>query len=290
MGIVFKNFIKIGDYRRKGYKTRYDISESTIQLTSLDDGGDNKVQLIIIRNEDHHGAVAKLDQGQTDQIAICTAKNSSKNVMAKVTQSVLEKLEASDSDFFVKVLGNIINKQSTDKNRDATAQTAFVKATQNAQMSMCQQLLLKLDANKMGEMGHSVLRKLEDSDSNVFVRLIANIQNQSTNKNKDVIAQSCFVNASPESQRSMCQQFLMKLDVNDLHAFVSATFAQYSQTLQETDLSIRAKNALSRMDIATVSELCRNTKNQLLSRGMGLTTLSEICEKLAQLGLSLRKE
>jgi hypothetical protein len=289
MGLVFNSFIKILDKKKKFYSS-YANSNSTIYIKKCVNDSENNVLLIIMRDDTKEGAVALLDQGQTDQIAICTANNSSKDVMAKLSQSVLEKLEASDSDFFVKVVGNIINKQSTDKNRDATAQAAFVKATQNAQISMCQQFLMELDVNKMVKMGHSVLRKIEDSDSNSFVRVMADIHNQSTDNNKDAIAQSCFVNASPESQRSMCQQFLMELDVNDLHTFVSATFAQYSQTLQETDLSIRAKNALSRMDIATVSELCRNTENQLLSRGMGLTTLSEIREKLAQLGLSLRKE
>jgi DNA-directed RNA polymerase subunit alpha len=67
-----------------------------------------------------------------------------------------------------------------------------------------------------------------------------------------------------------------------------ATEAKLAMSLAELDLSVRATNCLESENIHTVRDLVLRTPDQLLEvRNFGETTLTEVSEKLADIGLRL---
>ena len=57
------------------------------------------------------------------------------------------------------------------------------------------------------------------------------------------------------------------------------------------DLSVRSYNCLKRAGINTVQELTQKTEEDMMKvRNLGRKSLEEVQAKLAELGLSLRKE
>ena len=61
--------------------------------------------------------------------------------------------------------------------------------------------------------------------------------------------------------------------------------------IEELDLSVRSYNCLKRAGINYVHELTQKTENDMVKvRNLGKKSLEEVQQKLAQLGLSLRKE
>lgn len=61
-------------------------------------------------------------------------------------------------------------------------------------------------------------------------------------------------------------------------------------TIEELDLSVRSYNCLKRAGINTVEELTRKTEEDMMKvRNLGKKSLQEVKEKLAALGLSMRK-
>ncbi len=67
-----------------------------------------------------------------------------------------------------------------------------------------------------------------------------------------------------------------------------ATEAKLSMSLAELNLSVRAMNCLESENIRTVRDLVLRTPDQLLAvRNFGETTLNEVMEKLADIGLRL---
>jgi DNA-directed RNA polymerase subunit alpha len=67
-----------------------------------------------------------------------------------------------------------------------------------------------------------------------------------------------------------------------------ATESKLSMSLAELDLSVRATNCLESESITTVRDLVSRTEEQLLDlRNFGETTLAEVREKLADIGLRL---
>ncbi|MDE5415787.1 MULTISPECIES: DNA-directed RNA polymerase subunit alpha [Alkalihalobacterium] len=62
-------------------------------------------------------------------------------------------------------------------------------------------------------------------------------------------------------------------------------------TIEELDLSVRSYNCLKRAGINTVQELTHKTEEDMMKvRNLGRKSLEEVQEKLAELGLGLRKE
>ncbi len=62
-------------------------------------------------------------------------------------------------------------------------------------------------------------------------------------------------------------------------------------TIEELDLSVRSYNCLKRAGINTVQELTQKTEEDMMKvRNLGKKSLEEVQSKLAELGLSLRKE
>jgi len=61
-------------------------------------------------------------------------------------------------------------------------------------------------------------------------------------------------------------------------------------TIEELDLSVRSYNCLKRAGINTVSELCSKTDEEMIKvRNLGKKSLEEVTQKLAAIGLGLRK-
>ena len=70
------------------------------------------------------------------------------------------------------------------------------------------------------------------------------------------------------------------------HRVDQATVAKLSMSLAELDLSVRATNCLESENINTVRDLVTHTEDQLLEvRNFGETTLTEVREKLSDIGL-----
>ena len=64
--------------------------------------------------------------------------------------------------------------------------------------------------------------------------------------------------------------------------------AKFKLNVNEIELSVRAANCLNLANIATVGELCSRTEADMLKfRNFGKKSLSEIKDKLAQMGLRL---
>lgn len=62
-------------------------------------------------------------------------------------------------------------------------------------------------------------------------------------------------------------------------------------TIEELDLSVRSYNCLKRAGINTVQELTQKSEDDMMKvRNLGRKSLEEVQEKLAELGLGLRKE
>jgi DNA-directed RNA polymerase subunit alpha len=71
-------------------------------------------------------------------------------------------------------------------------------------------------------------------------------------------------------------------------AFDQATEAKLSMSLAELELSVRATNCLESENITTVRDLVSRTEEQLMEvRNFGETTMAEVREKLADIGLRL---
>ncbi len=63
-----------------------------------------------------------------------------------------------------------------------------------------------------------------------------------------------------------------------------------ARSVNELQLSVRARKALALLNIQTIGDLCLRTEAELMGvKNFGMTSLLEIKEKLAEMGLSLRK-
>ena len=70
---------------------------------------------------------------------------------------------------------------------------------------------------------------------------------------------------------------------------VSAQESMLNKPLDELDLSVRSRNCLSFLNIATLGQLADTTESQLVScKNFGQTSLNEIRKKLADFGLALK--
>ena len=63
-----------------------------------------------------------------------------------------------------------------------------------------------------------------------------------------------------------------------------------NRSVNELQLSVRARKALSLLNVQTIGDLCLKTEAELMGvKNFGMTSLLEIKEKLVSMGLSLRK-
>ena len=62
-------------------------------------------------------------------------------------------------------------------------------------------------------------------------------------------------------------------------------------TIEELDLSVRSFNCLKRAGIDTVEDLINRTEEDMIKvRNLGRKSLEEVIQKLASLGLALKKD
>ena len=62
-------------------------------------------------------------------------------------------------------------------------------------------------------------------------------------------------------------------------------------TIEELDLSVRSFNCLKRAGIDTVEDLINRTEEDMIKvRNLGRKSLEEVIQKLASLGLTLKKD
>jgi DNA-directed RNA polymerase subunit alpha len=65
--------------------------------------------------------------------------------------------------------------------------------------------------------------------------------------------------------------------------------ALLNRPVSELQLSVRARKALQLLNIQTLGDLCSHTEAELMGvKNFGATSLKEVTDKLAELGLSLR--
>jgi DNA-directed RNA polymerase subunit alpha len=65
--------------------------------------------------------------------------------------------------------------------------------------------------------------------------------------------------------------------------------AMLGKPVTDLNLSVRARKCMHRLNINTVGELAQRTADELLeAKNFGMTSLTEVREKLTQLGLKLR--
>ncbi len=63
-----------------------------------------------------------------------------------------------------------------------------------------------------------------------------------------------------------------------------------SRSVNDLDLSVRARKALALLNVATLGDLCMKTEAELMGvKNFGMTSLVEIRDKLNEMGLGLRK-
>jgi DNA-directed RNA polymerase subunit alpha len=65
--------------------------------------------------------------------------------------------------------------------------------------------------------------------------------------------------------------------------------AVLNKPVSDLNLSVRARKCMNRLGINTLGELVQRTADELLeSKNFGMTSLTEVRDKLSQFGLSLR--
>ena len=87
-------------------------------------------------------------------------------------------------------------------------------------------------------------------------------------------------------------QIRMKRAMAELHGLQDLSQeeqAVLSKPVSDLNLSVRARKCMNRLGINTLGELVQRSADELLeSKNFGMTSLSEVREKLAQYGLTLR--
>ena len=65
--------------------------------------------------------------------------------------------------------------------------------------------------------------------------------------------------------------------------------AVMNKPVMDLNLSVRARKCMNKLNISTVGELCSRTADELLeAKNFGMTSLNEVRDKLAAMGLKLR--
>ena len=85
------------------------------------------------------------------------------------------------------------------------------------------------------------------------------------------------------------QQEEAKQQVMDQLAAETGDSSMLAKGINELDLSVRARKALTLLNVATLGDLCMKTEAELMGvKNFGMTSLVEIKAKLVEMGLNLR--
>lgn len=81
----------------------------------------------------------------------------------------------------------------------------------------------------------------------------------------------------------------VKQQVIDQLASETGDSSMLAKSVNELDLSVRARKALALLNVASLGDLCMKTEAELMGvKNFGMTSLVEIKEKLVEMGLNLR--
>ena len=122
-----------------------------------------------------------------------------------------------------------------------------------------------------------------------FDRLIVEVWTDGTITPRDAVSLGAKI---------LCDQFKLFSDLSDTMGQVSTVMEAaepvkdhvMEMTIEELDLSVRSFNCLKRANINTVEDLVSKTQDEMIKvRNLGRKSLEEVIQKLAMMGLSLRK-
>jgi DNA-directed RNA polymerase subunit alpha len=99
------------------------------------------------------------------------------------------------------------------------------------------------------------------------------------------IGQQLATPAGPVEPVWTAPSFFQQLDLSPQEQ------AQLTRPVSDLNLSVRARKCMARLGIASVGELIQRTPDELLAtKNFGVTSLNEIRQQLAELGLKLRND
>jgi DNA-directed RNA polymerase subunit alpha len=99
------------------------------------------------------------------------------------------------------------------------------------------------------------------------------------------IGQQLGAEAAPPQPVWTAPSFFQQLDLSPQEQ------AQLTRPVADLNLSVRARKCMARLGITTVGELIQRTPDELLAtKNFGVTSLNEIRQQLAELGLKLRND
>ena len=121
----------------------------------------------------------------------------------------------------------------------------------------------------------------------VELRSYKNFGESSIEEIKTMLAQRGLrLGQSAEQQQSAAKQ----VAYDQLKAESGSDEDLLGASVNELQLSVRARKALALLNLQSIGDLCMRTEAELMGvKNFGMTSLIEIQEKLAQMGLSLRK-
>ena len=95
----------------------------------------------------------------------------------------------------------------------------------------------------------------------------------------------CALGQAVEQQQSAAKQAVF----DQLKTAAGSGEEYLTASVSELNLSVRARKALSLLNLNSIGDLCLKTEAELMGvKNFGMTSLVEIKEKLTELGLSLR--
>ena len=121
--------------------------------------------------------------------------------------------------------------------------------------------------------------------SEAELRSFKNFGDASLDEIKSMLAQKGLRlgQAAEEHQEMVKQQVYEELASDPQQAEV------YQKSVNELELSVRARKALALLSVSTIGDLCMKTEAELMGvKNFGMTSLLEIKEKLGEMGVGLR--
>jgi len=118
------------------------------------------------------------------------------------------------------------------------------------------------------------------------LRSYRNLGEASIEEVKAMLAQhGLALGAAVEQQQSAAKQAVY----DQLKAETGSDEAMLGRSVNDLNLSVRARKALALLNVGTVGDVCMKTEAELMGiKNFGMTSLMEIKAKLSELGLSLR--
>ncbi|HEY6565231.1 MAG TPA: DNA-directed RNA polymerase subunit alpha C-terminal domain-containing protein, partial [Pirellulaceae bacterium] len=166
--------------------------------------------------------------------------------------------------------------EEAQKRRDRMAQILAIPVSDFELSVRSRNCLQKMGINTLGDLARCTEQDLLSS-KNFGETSLDEIREMLTSKGLQL---GQFANEKPEPEP--------ELDLTDLSADEQAML---SRPISDLNLSVRARKCMQRLGLNLIGELLRKTGDDLLEcKNFGVTSLTEVREKLTSLGLRLRGE